>query len=134
MPRPKILCIDDDPEISKVLKLRLEPYGVEVLRAFSGMQGYWMALDCLPVAIICDLAMPDGEGNYINARLKAHPMTKDIPLIVLTGQKNPALKRQLLSCGAAGYLEKPLVLDDLLGELRRYLDLTPPEPSPHFGS
>ena len=118
-----------------MLKRRLEPYGVEVLRAFTGMQGYWMALDCRPAAIICDLKMPDGEGNYINARLQAHPMTKDIPVIVLTGQKNPALKRQMLSCGAAAYLEKPLVLDDLLVELRRYVALADePELSVSSGS
>lgn len=122
--RPKVLCIDDDPEITQVIKIRLECYGVSVLRAFSGMQGFWTALDCRPQVIICDMNMPDGEGNYVNGRLKAHPITKDIPVIILTGQANPGLKRQMFCSGVSAYLPKPLVFEDLLGELRKHLDLS----------
>jgi two-component system, OmpR family, response regulator RpaA len=116
--RPKILCIDDDPRISDALGLRLERYGIDVIAAFQGMQGFWTALDARPDAVICDLVMPGGEGNYIVSRFKSHALTKDVPVMVLTGHRNPAVKRQMLSLGVSAYLTKPLVLDELLRELR----------------
>lgn len=125
--RPKILCIDDDPEISKILKLRLEPYGVDVLRAFNGMQGYWTAMDMNPDVIITDLSMPDGEGNYIMGRLKSRTATEKVPVIVLTGQSNPSTRRLMLSIGADAYLMKPLNLPELLSELSRHIKLKEPK-------
>jgi len=120
--RPRVLCIDDDAEISKAIKLRLDAYGIDVFRAFNGMQGYRMALDCEPDVIVTDLLMPNGEGNYVFGRFNSHPLTKDVPVIILTGQTNPALKRQMLSLGASAYMPKPLVFEDLLKELRQHID------------
>ncbi len=121
--RPRILSIDDDPEISKILKIRLEPLGIEVFRAFSGMQGFWSCLDVRPEVIISDLQMNDGDGDYVLHRLRTHSVTQNTPVIILTGQTNPAIKRQLLSQGAEAYLTKPLVMDELLGHLRSLLRL-----------
>jgi DNA-binding response OmpR family regulator len=128
--RPRVLCVDDDPDISKAIKLRLEPMGIDVIRAFSGMQGYWFCLDSKPDLIITDLSMPDGEGSYLYRRLKQHPLTENIPVVVLTGQTNPAVKRQLLSVGVSDYLVKPLVFKDLLAVMSRYIKL-PESPIPH---
>jgi DNA-binding response OmpR family regulator len=119
----RILCVDDDADISKVIKLRLQPLGIEVIRAFSGMQGFWCCLDSRPDVVITDLCMPDGEGNYLFCRLKQHPLTQDTPVIILTGQNNPAVKRHLLSVGVDAYLTKPLVFDDLMAQLRRFVDV-----------
>jgi DNA-binding response OmpR family regulator len=121
--RPKVLCIDDDPKISESLKIRLECYGIEVFRAFDGMPGYWTALDTKPDVIITDLGMPDGDGNYVFGRLQMNPLTKNIPVIVLTGETNPAVKRHLLASGVAACFCKPMVFDELLQELRRHIDL-----------
>jgi DNA-binding response OmpR family regulator len=126
--QPTVLCIDDDPDISKALKIRLEVYGVNVLRAFNGMQGYWTAVGERPDVIVCDMCMSEGDGNYIVSRLKQHPLTENVPVIILTGQGNPALKRTMLSLGADAYLSKPPNFDDLLGALRMHLDL-PEQPA-----
>ena len=120
---PRVLCIDDEPDISRIIKIRLEQYGVDVRRAFNGMQGYWLAIDMRPDVIVTDMVMPDGEGTYIMGRLKSHPLTQQIPVIVLSGQDNPALMRQMLSLGARAYLIKPLVVDDLIRELRTHIVL-----------
>jgi DNA-binding response OmpR family regulator len=119
----KILSIDDDPEISSILHARLQPYHIDVLRAFSGMQGFWTAIVDRPSVIISDLVMPDGQGNYIFSRFQNHSLTKDIPFIVLTGQGNEAVKRSLLNLGVAAYLEKPFVFKDLLTELSRHIEI-----------
>jgi DNA-binding response OmpR family regulator len=120
---PRVLCIDDEPDISRIIKIRLEQYGVDVRRAFNGMQGYWLAIDMRPDVIVTDMVMPDGEGTYVMGRLKSHPLTQEIPVIVLSGQDNPALKRQMLSLGASAYLIKPLVVDELIRELRTHIVL-----------
>lgn len=121
--RPKILSIDDDEEISQFLKTRLKPYGLNVVHAFSGMQGFWTAIVERPDVVITDLGMPDADGNYVFRRLRMHPFTKDTPVIVLSGQRNPSIKREMLSIGVDGFLTKPIVLDELLGILRRHVPL-----------
>lgn len=123
MNQTKILSIDDDPEISSILRCRLELYNVNVLRAFSGMQGFWTAVSDQPAVIISDLVMPDGEGTYVFSRMQSHPLTRQIPFIVLTGQGNPGIKRRLLNLGVTAYLPKPFVFNDVLSELRRHIDL-----------
>ena len=123
--RTKVLCIDDDPDISDILRIRLGPYNVEVLRALSGIQGFWTALGERPDAIICDMCMSEGDGNYTVSRLKSHPLTKDVPVIVLTGQKSPIVRRIMLRQGVEAYLPKPLVFEELLRRLREVLKLPP---------
>jgi CheY-like chemotaxis protein len=121
--QPRILCIDDDPEISKILKLRLEPYGVDVLRAFKGMQGYWTALDMRPDLIILDMVMPDGGGNYILGRLRAHPLTEKTPVVMLTGVNTPGTRRQMFGLGVDAYLTKPLDFNALIEHVGQYVTL-----------
>ncbi len=127
--RPKVLCIDDDPDFSRSISIRLRQYGVDVIRAFSGMQGYWMGLDDRPDVILVDLNMPDAEGNYIFSRFKARPLTEGVPVIVITSNVNPGTKRQMLSIGVDAYITKPLVFDELLRELRSHIDM-PQRPTP----
>ena len=121
--RPLVLVIDDDPDISAAIALRLSTYSADVLPAFSGMPGYWKAVDMRPDVILCDMRMPDGEANYIVGRLQSHPLTQDIPVIVITGQDSSGMKRVMLNMGVAAYFTKPFIMKDLITELRRHIDL-----------
>ena len=121
---PKLLCIDDDPEISKTLMIQLRARGIDVHRAFDGMQGFWTALDIQPDVIILDMRMPDGEGGYVYGRLQDHSLLRNVPVIVLTGADNPATQRIMLAMGVSAYLKKPLVLDELMLELKKHITLT----------
>lgn len=116
---PWVLCIDDDDEFSAALRVRLEQQGVKVIRAAAGMAGYRHAFTTPAQAIILDFRMPDGNGDYVLRRLKENPVTKDIPVIVLTGEKNRALERTMFNLGAAEYLTKPYTWDTLWAALRR---------------
>jgi DNA-binding response OmpR family regulator len=120
---PKVLLIDDDPDVSKALGLRLRACGVQAFRAFTGMQGYWAALSQNPAVIISDLGMPDGEGNYLLVRLKTNPLTARIPVIILTGTVDGALERHMLSLGAVAYFTKPADFDALVSELQKHIPL-----------
>ncbi|HEX3997926.1 MAG TPA: response regulator [Pirellulales bacterium] len=123
VPSPTLLCIDDDPEISRAIQLHLRSFGVEVIRAYSGIHGYWLAVTNKPDAIITDLGMPQGRGEYVLESLKANSKTAHIPVIVLTGERNAALARRLTDIGAAAILKKPVEFQELLRILTTHLAL-----------
>lgn len=120
---PRILCVDDDPDISTTIDLRLSPYNVKVERAFYGMQGIWEAVQTKPDAIIMDLAMPNGDGQYVLECIKRNADTAGIPVIILTGMRDSGLKHQLISAGADVFMQKPLQADELIHHLSRFIDL-----------
>ncbi|PHS11138.1 MAG: hypothetical protein COA78_10375 [Blastopirellula sp.] len=122
---PWILHVEDDEELSNSLKLRLESHGVAVVRAFAGMEGYRTAFTQPADLIILDVDMPDGRGDYVLRRLKENIVTKDIPVIILTGRKDRALERKMLNLGAEKYFTKPYIFDDILEELLKHINILP---------
>jgi DNA-binding response OmpR family regulator len=120
-PWPTVLCIDDDPEISRVLQVRLREFQVEVFRAYSGIHGYWLAVTHKPDAIITDLAMPQGTGDYVLESLKANVKTAGIPVIVLTGRRDKAMFQRMTDGGAAAILTKPVDFQELYQILSTHL-------------
>jgi DNA-binding response OmpR family regulator len=119
--RPWVLCVDDDPEFSFMLKLRLEEHGVNVLRAFEGSEGYQYALIGRARVVVLDYEMAGGNGEYTLRRLKENPLTAHIPVIVLTGLHDKALERRMYSLGAIRFFSKPMVWPQLWEELRGHL-------------
>ena len=111
--RATILSIDDDPNISKAIECRFQAYGFDVLRAFHGEQGIWIAAREKPDLIITDLVMPLSGGEDVIGCLKSMPETRHIPIIVLTGQPNGHMRRKLRELGADEYLTKPIEFDKL---------------------
>jgi CheY-like chemotaxis protein len=120
---PWVLCIDDDAEFSEALKIRLEDHGVAVVRAFSGMEGYRLAFTSPARAILLDYHMPNGQGDYILSRLKGNPVTKDIPVIVITGTRDRMLQRRMMAMGASDFLDKPVDFEKLKDRLASYIDI-----------
>ncbi len=128
---PKVLAIDDDPNITKAIKVRLRYHGLETIEASNGMVGYMLALKERPDVIISDYSMPQGSGDHLLARLSQNPITSRIPVIILTGKSvsggtDIALKRHMLGYhGATAFLEKPLDFEKLQAELGRHINLVP---------
>ena len=120
---PWILSIDDDYDFSDALKLRLDEYGIAVSRAANGMAGYWMAYTTRARAILLDYQMPNGQGDYILRRLKDNPVTRDIPVIMITGIKDKMLERRVLAMGAKAYLVKPVDFEQLRKVLSEFMPL-----------
>ena len=116
-----VLCIDDDSDYSLALLLRLERFGVTVVRAHSGLEGVRCASHQPADVILLDYEMPNERGDYILQRLKENRATQRIPVIVVTGRKDSTLERRLLSLGAAAFMTKPIDFDVLLKELRRHI-------------
>lgn len=119
--RPWVLCIDDDAAFSFALQLRLQEHGVDVLRAFAGREGYRTAFHSRAHAIFLDFELPEGNGDYVLRRLKENPVTRDIPVISLTGNRDRQVERTMYSLGAAAFFQKPYVWSELWAELQRHL-------------
>ncbi|MEX0613840.1 MAG: response regulator, partial [Pirellulales bacterium] len=120
---PWVLSIDDDADYSDALKCRLETCGVAVVRAFSGMEGYRLAFAHPASAILLDYNMPDGQGDYILGRLSDNPVTRNIPVIVITGVRDKSLERKMYGLGAKRFLTKPVPFETLRDELAKYIEI-----------
>lgn len=129
--RPKVLFVDDDPDMRRVMQIRLRACGVDVQTASTAMQALWIAMKDIPDVIITDYHMPEGSGQYLLGRLRGTPLLKDIPVIMLTGarignDRDFALERRFLGeYGAAAFLSKPVDLDVLLNALSEHIAIDP---------
>ena len=121
--RPTIVCIDDDPDIPYAITLMLSKFDVEVVPAFTGQQGIWQALCKSPDLVITDCRMPQGEGKLVLEFLKSFRKTWCVPVIVLTGMRDPQLCCLMRRLGAAGYLLKPVSTAQLLAEIGKHVEL-----------
>jgi response regulator RpfG family c-di-GMP phosphodiesterase len=66
--------------------------------------------------------MPDGNGDYVLGRLKENPVTKEIPVIVLTGHRDKCLERKMYNLGADHFFNKPVQWDELWSALQIYIE------------
>ncbi|TWT74515.1 Sensor histidine kinase TodS [Posidoniimonas polymericola] len=124
-PMPKLLCVDDDPDVQTTIEMRMRDYRVEVEHAFYGMQGITETIKNHPDVILMDIAMPNGNGEYLLDCIKRNAATSDIPVVVLTGMRDPGLRKKMISAGAAAFLSKPVAFDELLHTLGQFVDLRP---------
>jgi len=122
---PTVLCIDDDPEVSRLIQSYLQDFDVQVVRSFHGMQGFTEAIRHSPAVIIMDVAMPNGDGTTILECLKRNRDTASIPVILLSGMRDHSLPRRMFELGADQFLHKPVHCDVLMHEISRYVELRP---------
>ena len=126
---PKILVVDDDPNITRSLWRRFRAVGIDIVTSHNAKEGMVLAMTEHPDVIITDYKMPGVSGERFLMNLKYNDMTKNIPVIMVTGvtfdgKEDYALKRQVLGRGGAvSFLNKPLNFDSLLEELEQHVRL-----------
>jgi two-component system, OmpR family, KDP operon response regulator KdpE len=116
--RLKILVVDDEPPIRKLLRMGLTTQGYEVLEASNGK----MSLELLkrePDLIILDLGLPDIHGHELLRMIRAR--AESVPIMVLSSRGDEAGNVQALDFGADDYVTKPFGLDELLARMRAAL-------------
>ena len=111
----RVLVVDDDRDIVESVSIRLIDAGYEILVAFDGQQGVAMAASCKPDAIVLDVRMPKMDGMTALAKLKQHPATQDIPVVVLSASMCD--QQAALLAGASFFVLKPYVPNVLLAAL-----------------
>jgi CheY-like chemotaxis protein len=125
--RPRVLVVDDDPDINIFLSSRLAKFDVETLYAADAEHGIKIALRDKPSVIICDYFMPNGDASYFLAKLRSMPETANTPVIVLSGRRlDDNTKRSLTRetagrPGAAKVLEKSMDTEDLFEFLQKFV-------------
>jgi len=118
----RILCVDDDHDLTRIIKARLRCFQAEVTRAASGKEALKLARSHRPSAIITDLGMPCGDGEYLIRRLKSRPSTASIPIVVISGLSDPQRLAEVQAMGADAILSKPIRFEELFAELAAHLD------------
>ena len=116
-----ILVIEDEPDFSELLKMRLESNGFSVVTAMDGYQGIQLAHAKKPNLIILDLMLPAGDGASVLEKLKLSGDTQYIPIVVLTGMINEEYKRKVIAKGVDAYLQKPCDADVLINTINEVL-------------
>jgi DNA-binding response OmpR family regulator len=123
--KKKILIVDDERDIVKGLMIRLQGAGYDVVTAFDGAQGVFMAHKEKPDLIILDIRMPAGDGFSVAQRLKSSIHTFTIPVIFLTGSPEKNAEDKARALGARFYIKKPYDPEELLDAIKRALEEGP---------
>ena len=126
--KKKILIVDDERDIVKALMIRLKGAGYDVVTAFDGAQGVFMAHKETPDIILLDIRMPAGNGFSVIERLKHSALTCIIPIIFLTGSPEKNAEERALELGARFYIKKPYDPEELLDAIKRALEIDSAKP------
>ena len=118
MPRPRILLVDDDPDLLRALRLRLRANNYEVTTASDGYAAIAAAQKERPALIILDLGLPVGDGFVVLNRLQNSDALSGVPVIVLSARDPQNNEEKALKAGAAAFFQKPADNDELLNVIR----------------
>lgn len=128
--RYTVLLADDDKVQTLMLSSFLRAKGYIVAAAYDATYTFMVAMKSPPDVIVLDIQMPGGTGIVVLERLKASSKTWQIPVIVLSGSTDPKAADTVKALGAAEYLTKPVVVDQLLAAVARALGLPADDPTP----
>jgi CheY-like chemotaxis protein len=119
-----VLYIDDDEDNIFLLRRLFERKrpDIDLRTAMTGHDGVRVAIDAQPNLILLDNRLPDASGEQVLRHLAVAPATAAIPIVILSGDSNPATVDELLAAGAADFLGKPFEAHQLLAIIGRYLN------------
>ncbi|TML60775.1 MAG: response regulator [Actinobacteria bacterium] len=127
MTGPRVLVVDDEPQILRALQLKLRGAGYVVDTASTAADALAAAAARPPDAVILDLLLPDGRGTDVATELRSWTSA---PILVLSAVGEEAEKVAALDAGADDYVTKPFGVDELLARLRAALRRTAPSGEP----
>ena len=119
--RNRILIVDDDERILRVVGDMLTPNGYDVLFAKNGSEAITIARKKQPGLILMDILMPETDGYTACSILKSDEKTKRIPVVMLTAVGHELNKQLSKNLNADGYLVKPISIEVLLDTVKRFL-------------
>jgi CheY-like chemotaxis protein len=117
----KILMVDDEPDILKIVCLRLSKQGYDVVMASNGREALEKVQALMPDVILMDYRMPDQDGLEVAAMLRKDPVLRHIPIILMTASTETIDPMILEAVGVNEYLRKPFEADELMHTVARYM-------------
>jgi CheY-like chemotaxis protein len=125
-PGNKVMFVEDEPVTNAVLKKVLTTDGFEAHGAFDAAGlGNLLEQHGLPDIILLDIELPDVSGLQILSRIRKHPKTRAIPVLMVTSRAEMSDVERGMSLGANGYLSKPATVENLRAVLRQILGRLP---------
>jgi two-component system KDP operon response regulator KdpE len=119
--KQRILIVDDEPQIGRVMRTGLSTQGFDVRVAADGEAALDLFNDWHPALVITDLSMPNVGGLEFCRRVR---LISDVPIIVLSVKSEESIKVEALDAGADDYVTKPFGMDELLARIRAALRRT----------
>jgi two-component system KDP operon response regulator KdpE len=116
--KQRILVVDDEPQITRVLRRSLTTHGYDVRVAGDGLAAIQTFGDWPPDLVVTDLSMPGTDGLHLCRNIRA---ISQVPIIVLSVRGEEKTKVQALDAGADDYVTKPFGMDELLARIRAAL-------------
>ena len=116
---PWILCIENDDDFAKILQVRVNEFGWQMLNVKEARAGGQQRFIDAPSAILLDYELPDGNGDDLLRRLRESKSTAEIPVIVVSGCHDVSVRRQMQALGATDFVGKPVNWDQLRRAIER---------------
>lgn len=111
----RILVIDDESQIRKLLKVSLRAYGYQISEAINGLEGIQQAVAFKPDLAIVDLGLPDMDGKKVIQQIREWSV---MPIIILSARDQEQEKIAALDAGADDYITKPFSIGELMARMR----------------
>lgn len=121
MNKPKILIVDDDPDLARALSIRLRANNYATLQAADGRSAFAMAQGESPSLVILDLGLPDGDGFTVLEKLRESGTLSSVPVIVLSARDPHFNEQKTREAGAFAFMQKPADNNELLATIREAL-------------
>ena len=119
--KTRILVVDDEPSIAKVLRKQLEVAGFEVNVGVDGEDGLAKVQGWRPDLLVLDVMLPKRSGYEVCSALRQDGQFRHLPILMLTAKAQRQDQQEAMQWGADAYLAKPFQLDELLGQVRALL-------------
>ncbi len=119
---PKVLAVDDQVHIVRLLQVNLERNGYQVVTAYDGVQALEKVKSENPDLVLCDVMMPRKDGFEVLRELRANPSTRELPFIMLTARAQDTDVFRGYATGADLYMTKPFNPKEVIAFVKRVLD------------
>ena len=119
---PKILVVDDEPDVLLIVKTGMQAEGYDVVTASNGLDALAMVKEEKPDVVILDVMMPLMDGFEVLAKLKEDDATAAVPVIMLTGLSERSKIQKALISGIHFYVVKPFEFEELIQKVRTVLN------------
>ncbi|MFU8795165.1 MAG: winged helix-turn-helix domain-containing protein [Dethiobacteria bacterium] len=117
----KILVVEDEEDILRLLVFNLEKEGYKVVSSSNGAEALGIAIDTPPDLLILDIMLPEIDGLEVCRRLRSNALTVNVPILMLSARKEEFDKVLGLELGADDYMEKPFSVRELVARVRAML-------------
>jgi two-component system alkaline phosphatase synthesis response regulator PhoP len=124
----KILVAEDERDIRELIGFTLRYHGHEVISANNGAEALEMARKSVPDLFLLDVRMPRLSGYEVCEQIKNDPVLNQVPVVFLSAKGQEAEIQAGLAAGAAAYILKPFLPDELVQQLEAVLASRPPAP------